>query len=340
MKTTIGDVARSAGVSTATVDRVLNNRVGVSATSRHRVYDAARKLGYLPTFESVSLPSKPAHLEFIVPVGENAFLKRLAKHIEDFAARLPLVASCTMHRLGSYSPDETLAAVEKMSLRASGLGILALDHPKTRDTLRSVAEAGVRIITLASDIPGSPRAAYVGIDNRIAGRTAAWMMGKIMGERLGTVAVFMGSRSYRGHEEREAGFRSVLVDDFPSLSISSVIEVAEDCSKSRAEALAVLKNNSDVVGLYCIGAGQPGIAQALREVRPSRKPLFICHDLTGDTRAFLLDGTVDIVIDQNARLIAEQSIVQLLGSMVSASPFLRHAFIEPRVIVRENMPIE
>jgi LacI family transcriptional regulator len=334
MKTTIGDVVRSAGVSTATVDRVLNNRAGVSATSRHRVYDAARKLGYLPTFESVSLPSKPAHLEFIVPVGDNAFLKRLAKHIEDFAGRLPLVASCTIHRLGGYSPDETLAAVEKMSLRASGLGILALDHPKTRDTLRS------RIVTLASDIPGSPRAAYVGIDNRMAGRTAAWMMGKMMGERSGTVAVFMGSRSYRGHEEREAGFRSVLVDDFPSLSISSVIEVAEDCSKSRAEAFAVLKNNNDVAGLYCIGAGQPGIAQVLREVRLRRKPLFICHDLTADTRAFLLDGTVDVVIDQNARLIAEQSIVQLLGSMVSVAPFLRHAFIEPRVIVRENMPIE
>jgi LacI family transcriptional regulator, galactose operon repressor len=212
-----------------------------------------------------------------------------------------------MYRLGSCSPDETLAAVEKMSLRASGLDILALDHPKTRDTLRSVAEAGVRIITLASHIPGSPRAAYVGIDNRIAGRRAAWMMGKIMGERSGTVAVFMGSRSYRGHEEREAGFRSVLVDDFPSLSISSVIEVAEDCSKSRAEALAVLKNNSDVAGLYCIGAGQPGIAQALLEVRLRRKPLFICHDLTADTRACLLDRTVEIIIDQNARLIAEQS---------------------------------
>jgi hypothetical protein len=113
MKTTVGDVARSA-VLTATVDRVLNNRVGVSATSRHRVHDAARKLGYLPTFESVSLPSKPTHLEFIAPVAKNAFLKRLGKHIEDFAGRLPLIASCTMHRLGSYSPDETLAAVEKM----------------------------------------------------------------------------------------------------------------------------------------------------------------------------------------------------------------------------------
>ena len=218
MKTTIIDIAQCAGLSTATVDRVLNRRPGASAASRQRVYEAARKLNYLPTFDSVTLPSKPAHLAFIIPIGKNSFLAGLAKHIEDYASRIPLVASCTVHRLNSYSPEETMAAIEKISLNARGLGIIALDHPKTRDALRSLTEAGVRLVTIASDIPAAPRAAYIGIDNRIAGRTAAWIMGRMIGERHGTIAVFMGSRSYRGHEEREAGFRSVVVEDFQDLS--------------------------------------------------------------------------------------------------------------------------
>ena len=39
-----------------------------------------------------------------------------------------------------------------------------------------------------------------------------------------------------------------------------------------------------------------------------RKPVFICHDLTRETRGYLVDDLCDVVIDQNARLIAEQSV--------------------------------
>ena len=60
----------------------------------------------------------------------------------------------------------------------------------------------------------------------------------MIGERHGTIAVFMGSRSYRGHEEREAGFRSVVVEDFQDLSISSVVEVAEDSARATLKRLA------------------------------------------------------------------------------------------------------
>ena len=48
MKATVSDIARSCGLSTATVDRVLNNRAGASAANRQRVMEAAKQLGYLP----------------------------------------------------------------------------------------------------------------------------------------------------------------------------------------------------------------------------------------------------------------------------------------------------
>ncbi|RWD02815.1 MAG: LacI family transcriptional regulator, partial [Mesorhizobium sp.] len=90
MKATVADIARSCGLSTATVDRVLNNRPGASAANRQRVMEAAKQLGYLPVVDQVTLPSRPAHLEFFLPIGTNAFMMDLANHIEDYAARLPL----------------------------------------------------------------------------------------------------------------------------------------------------------------------------------------------------------------------------------------------------------
>ncbi|TIS72014.1 MAG: LacI family transcriptional regulator, partial [Mesorhizobium sp.] len=167
----------------------------------------------------------PAHLEFFLPIGSNAFMADLAHHIEDFAGRLPLVASCRIHNLAGISPGALQGAIENLSLKANGVGVIAVDHPRTRNILRELVEAGIRLV---SDVPAAPRSAYVGIDNRVAGRTAALLMGRFLGGRIGHLAMVVGSRSYRGHEEREMGFRSVLAEEFPNLTVSSAVEINDE----------------------------------------------------------------------------------------------------------------
>ena len=340
MKATVADIARSCGLSTATVDRVLNNRPGASAANRQRVMEAAKQLGYLPTLDQVVLPSKPAHLEFFLPIGSNAFMADLAHHIEDYAQRLPLVASCRIHNLGGISPGALQASVENLSLKANGVGVIAVDHPRTRNILRELVEAGIRLVTLVSDVPAAPRSAYVGIDNRVAGRTAAFLMGRFIGGRTGHLAMVVGSRSYRGHEEREMGFRSVLAEEFPNLTVSSAVEINDEPDASYSATIKALHNEPELLGIYCVGAGRSGVAKALLELRPRRKPVFICHDLTKETRRYLVDDLADVVIDQNARLIAEQSVIRLLGSIASSAPYLTKKFIEPRLIFKENVPVQ
>ena len=82
------------------------------------------------------------------------------------------------------------------------------------------------------------------------------------------------------------------------------------------------------------------MARAIREAGLKRKPVFICHDLTRLTRGYLVDDLADVVIDQNARLTAEQSVIQLLGSIASSVPFLTNRYIEPRLIFKENIPLQ
>ncbi|RUW84234.1 LacI family DNA-binding transcriptional regulator [Mesorhizobium sp. M1E.F.Ca.ET.063.01.1.1] len=340
MKATVADIARSCGLSTATVDRVLNNRPGASAANRQRVMEAAKQLGYLPTLDQVVLPSKPAHLEFFLPIGSNAFMADLAHHIEDYAARLPLVASCRIHNLAGISPSALQGAVENLSLKANGVGVIAVDHPRTRNILRELVEAGIRLVTLVSDVPAAPRSAYVGIDNRVAGRTAALLMGRFLGGRTGHLAMVVGSRSYRGHEEREMGFRSVLSEEFSNLTISSAVEINDEPDASYRATVQALHNEPELLGIYCVGAGHSGVAKALLEAKPRKKPVFICHDLTKETRRYLVDDLADVVIDQNARLIAEQSVIRLLGSIASSAPYLTKKFIEPRLIFKENVPVQ
>jgi len=215
-----------------------------------------------------------------------------------------------------------------------------VDHPKTRNILREIADSGIRLVTLLSDVPAAPRSAYVGIDNRVAGRTAALLMGRFLGARSGQVAIVVGSRSYRGHEEREMGFRSVLSEDFPNLTIKSAVEINDEPEASYNATIGFLQAEPNLLGIYCVGAGRSGIVRALGEARPRQRPVFICHDLTGETRRYLVDDLVDVVIDQNARLTAEQAVIRLLGSIASSAPYLIEKFVEPRLIFKENIPVQ
>lgn len=337
-KATIIDIATQAQVSTATVDRVLNGRAGVSAANRQRVNMAAKALGYLPTEDKVTLPSRPAHLEFFIPFGRSEFMHSLARTIRDFAADLPLVASCAIHPVEGLSPEALVRAIEKTALRTSGVGLITIDHPITRNAIRQLSEAGVRVITIASDVLSTPRSAYVGVDNRVAGRTAGLVMGRMAGVAGRALGLFMGSRAYHGHEERENGFRAVITEQFPDLTLLPAIETDEDNTRSFNAATRLLDSRTDVVGIYCVGAGRSGIARAVKALTRPR-PFVIFHDLTDRTRGFLAEDLIDVVIDQNARLTGEQAVIRLLGSIASTAPFLTLKYIEPRIILRENIPV-
>ena len=192
-------------------------------------------------------------------------------------------------------------------------------------------------MTLATDILHVPRIAYVGIDNRQAGRLAGFVLGRLLGPGgPRKVALFAGSLSYRGHEEREMGFRHVLAEDFPDLQVVELREMRDDRERAYLEASALLDQHDDLAGIYNIGAGNQGIARALAERGRGARVVFIGHDVTPATRVLLLDGTMDAVIDQNPRVEAREALNILSNSLRGAvsAPHLPRL----QIVFRENIP--
>jgi len=337
-RATIADIARIAQVSTATVDRVLNGRAGVSAANRLRVMRAARDLQYLPVEGSTVLPTRPARLEFFLPRGRQAFLRDVGLRLEEFSATLPLVASCRVHDLPDLSPQSFATAMGRVDLETQGVGVVAVDHPLSRLAVRDLVDAGVKVVTFGSDLIGTPRSAYVGLDDRVAGRTAALVMGRFSRGRAGRVGVVVGQRAFHGQRERELGFVTVMEQEFPALEVLPAVDLMSDNDKGEALMREMLAAHPDLVGVYSMGGGRTGMARALAEVDRAVRPFVIMHDLSDTTRRSLAADLIDLVIDQNARLVAEQAVIRLLGAIASTGAFLPEHFIEPRLIFRENIP--
>ena len=102
----IGDLARDAGVSTATVDRVLNGRGGVRLPTIHRVLGAADRLGYrLPPDILSSYRPEPMRLAFVLPVGANRYLKLLADTISRSNEEMaPYHVECHAELVAGFNP--------------------------------------------------------------------------------------------------------------------------------------------------------------------------------------------------------------------------------------------
>ncbi|SDN54356.1 catabolite control protein A [Alkalicoccus daliensis] len=86
MNVTIYDVAREAGVSMATVSRVVNGNPNVKPTTRKRVMEAIDRLGYRPNAVARGLASKrTTTVGVIIPDISSIFFSELARGIEDIA---------------------------------------------------------------------------------------------------------------------------------------------------------------------------------------------------------------------------------------------------------------
>jgi len=327
---TISDIARVTRLSTATVDRVLNNRPGVREETRQHILKVAAELKYARAM--------PAALPFdIILPGAGGFMRLLAEQVgriagEDFAGR-----KVNIHFVNYNAPEELVGLLDRFRHESAGVGLVALDHILIREALKGLIRRNVPVITLLTDISSLPHQGYIGTDNRLGGRLAGHLIGKFLPRSPAKVAIFKGSAAYRGHEEREMGFRSIIRENFPHLHIMEALEIGESEQSGHDLTAAMLETAPDVAGLYNIGAGTGGIVRALQALSPERKPVFVAHDLSRDTRTHLLSGMVDAIIDQNAELTARRAIDRLREAAEERMLGVCEV-MDSRIIFRDNIP--
>ena len=336
MRATIADIARAAQVSTATVDRVLNARGGVREKTRQTVMTVAAQLGYLDDGGAIVPVGRPVTLHVLLPEGTNAYIDELEAQFQRQSETLGHV-SVNVERLPKLAPLSLADRIAALRGASDGIALVGLDHPAVREALCGISARGVPVLTIASDVQHVPGRQYVGIDNSHAGRLAGLLAGRFLGAAASSkVALLSGSLAYRGHQEREMGFRQILNEEFPNLQLVEVREINEDRALARSAVGTLLARHPDLAAIYNIGGGTIGVCEALEETGRSKNVFLFAHDLSEAKRAYLLNGTVDAIFDQDPT----QQVREALASLVSRVRRFRYTFIQPslRVIFRENLP--
>ncbi|WP_246704076.1 substrate-binding domain-containing protein [Rhizobium sp. P38BS-XIX] len=305
------DIALQAGLSLATVDRVMHEREGVRAVTRARVAAAIAEL------ERQYVQSGLAGRRLVIDVVMDTPQRFSAAVREAFEAELPGMRpasfSARFHVAETMSEPELLAILRTIRRRGShGVVLKAPSTPAIADLAAQLMAAKIPVVTLVTDLPEDSRIGYVGMDNHVAGATAAYLLGRMVKDKPGKVLVTLSSSLFAGEDERERGFRDVLAGHFPHLS---VVRISEGFGVDRTTELLVrdaLEREPDILAVYSAGGANRAIVKAFADARRACA-VFAAHDLDQDNVRLLATGEITFVIHHDLRHDARSAYQLMLA---------------------------
>jgi LacI family transcriptional regulator len=298
-RSTIHDVAREAGVSTATVDRVLNGREKVREETARKVYEAARLIGYhaAPLIgQRVQAEMPRLRLGLVLHKERQAFYQQFKAEAERAVTRaLGVRASVQIEFAASQSPKDFTALMEGLAGRVDVVAATAVTHPDVTDAVTRLNAKGIPCFSLLNDFGQGVRQNYIGLNNLKVGRIAAHMIATAA-HHAGKVAIFVGGYRWHGHELRETGVRSYFREHAPQFQVLDTLVNLETRQLTYEATLDLLSRHPDIRGIYCAGGGMEGAIAAVHEVRAPGDVALVVNELTPESRAALISRHVTMVI--------------------------------------------
>ncbi|WP_417205136.1 LacI family DNA-binding transcriptional regulator [Antarctobacter sp.] len=329
---TLQDVAREAGVSIATVNRVVAAAPGVREETARKVADAAARIGYhghnlIAQNVLRSLPE--LRLGFVLHKEKQAFyvafaetLRRACAATEDARIIPEIVFS------QSQAPTDVAEHLLWMRGRADVVAATAVNHSRVGEAVAQLATDGVPCLTLLSDFAQNHRTGYFGLNNLKVGRGAAHML-SVAAPRPGKIALFVGGNRWHGHELRETGFRSQFREAQPEFAVLDTLVNLETRQLTYEAMLDLMSRHPDLVGVYLAGGGMEGAIAALREESEPGQIALVVNEVTPESRRALDDGYVTLIVATPLDRLCQELVAEMVRLKVEGGGAQVQRFLEP-----------
>lgn len=306
----IKEIARQAGLGTATVDRAINKRSHVSPQTRARVAAAISEL----QGQEAQLAARGRRMFFdFVIEAPNRFsleVRRVAESI------LPEISGAVCRPRFLFQEvmqeDEVTAALARIAKRGSqGVCLKARDLASIRNSIDALHAANIPVVTLVTDVSDCARIAYVGLDNQSAGQTAAYLVAFATQGKTGSVLTTKSQSSFLGEEERECAFVRALEIRRPELKVIDVSGGSGLTYETSKRVAGALEKISDLRAVYSMGGGNRAVLQQLQEhcLTPD---IYVAHDLDQENSDLLKTRQLDFVLHHDLRSDVKNAFIALL----------------------------
>ncbi len=331
----IKEIARQSGLSPATIDRVLNNRVHVSMQTRNRVLRAIEEL--------------KRQEQQLAATGRNLFVDILIEAPTRFSREVRRAVDIALPRLGMsvfrprfvtqdvMTETETVAALDRIAKRGSqGVCLKARDIQPVRAAVDRLLAKGIPVVTLVTDMPQTRRSAYAGLDNAGAGRTAAYLMDKSLPGNTGHVLATRSQDSFYGEAERFAHFKEELQKQRSDVTVIDVVGTAGLDTHLKLQ-LEALNPSIKFAGVYSMGGGNAATLAALKDKCVNRL-VYVAHDLDVENRRLLAAKSIDFVLHHDLAIDIENAFKSIAAFHRITSAMPDKLISDIQIITPCNLP--
>lgn len=334
MAVTIKQISEACGVSRGTVDRVLNGRGRVSPETAAKVHRTAKQLGYTPNLAGRALAARKK--SYVIGVlltaeGNPFFTEVLAgiqaaeKELAEYGVRVLL------RSIKGYQPQLQLAAMKHMAGQVHAMILNPVDLPEVAEEINCLCKDGIPVVTINTDIEGTSRICYVGVDYEASGRIACGVTGLLL-PAGGKIGIFSGSPQVLGHRQRVQGFCNAAAR-YPALQIQGTAYTQDDDEIGYQQARIWCENNPDAKGVFIAAAGTAGVCRAVA----GRGLVVVCVDAVPTTLSMLRSGEIKAAISQQPFVQGYQAVKAAFSYLLTGNA-PEPVLVNNEIIIAESLP--
>jgi len=306
----IKQICAQAGVSRATVDRVLHERGSVHYQTRRRIEQALIELE--AQLKTGLVAGRTFHIDVIMHTPQRFSAAVQAAITSQLGSVAPFRIAPRFCFFEEIEPQAMHDQLLRCRAKGSqGVVLKAADEPLVNLAVNELSAAGIPVVTLVTDLPHSERVGYVGMDNRAAGQTAAYLLSNWLDASPQDVAVVMGSELFRGEEEREMGFRNWLRGHAGHLRVQEINGGYGVYERTFKRVIEALHRYPQLRAVYSVGGGNRAIVDAFA-AQGRALQVFIGHDLDEENRQLLSDEKIMAIIDHDLLVDARHVFMHIL----------------------------
>lgn len=336
-KYTIKDIAKLAGVSKGTVDRVLHKRGKVSSEALKKVTAILEAIDYKPNIIAQNLKQNKTFFISVLLPDPNAdnYWQRCKDGILRAQSELaPFNVEFTIHAFNPFATVSFIAEHEQILKQKPDAVLLApLFYKEAQQALTDYHALKIPTITFNNQIAPDITEGFVGQDLIQSGRVAAKLFHCI--HKTGHISIIHINEDITNAlhmQQKEQGFTSYF-KDIPEFKISTL---HVDAKNIKTVIKKYLKSNPDIAGLFITTSKIHLVASAL----PSTNnvfPTLIGYDLLSTNINFLKSGRILFLIHQNPKQQAYLGATALAEHLIYQNSIPKTTFLPIDIINSENL---
>ncbi|MFV0377860.1 MAG: LacI family DNA-binding transcriptional regulator [Mangrovibacterium sp.] len=339
----IKDVAELAGVSVATVDRVLHKRGKISEKALSKVMDALEKTGYKPNLIASTLGSNkifriaamlpdPAMDDYWTQSGSGIF-----KANEEWAQYNVRIESFYFNMYDKKSFQQVAAKI--LNQKPDGLLLAPIMYHEALDFFEELKEQRIPYVLFNTNITEADPLSFIGQDLYQSGRVAAEMLTVKVGKggNLLVLHVYEASGNAMHVMEKERGFREFFTSNNLSGFRITSLEFPDFNDTAFVRELQQVLAKQEVDGIFVPTSKGTHLTAQVLDKTGKKEIALVGYDLLKDNIHYMYEGVINFLIHQNPRKQAFKGISHLVNYLLfKKQPPLNDLF-PLEIIGRENL---